>query len=126
MKPKRSSCYDPATRISDSSLKDILLLQIICGPSSSLNLLWCHYPSDPQGVRLALTSPASLSGGFYLLFGDAHVILDPREDGGLNEEALVAHRRAPILQPGSLLLAALYQIHNLVKLLLVNLKGHRE
>lgn len=81
-----------------------------------------HYPPEPQGVRLVLTSPASLSGGFYLLFGDAHVILDPREDGGLNEEALVAHRHAPILQPGSLLFAALYEIHNLVKLLLVNLE----
>lgn len=87
-----------------------------------MQLLWCHYPSDPLGVRLALTSPASLSGGCYLLFGDAHVILDPREDGGLNEEALVAHRPAPILQPGTLLLAALYEIHNLVKLLLVNLE----
>lgn len=100
-------------------------MQIICGhhvPRRWLQPLWCRYSSDPQGVRLALISPASLSGGLYLLFGDAHVILDPREDGGLNEEALVAHRRAPILQPGPLLLAALYEIHNLVKLLLVNLE----
>lgn len=100
------------------------MLHIICGPPCSCTL-WCSSPSDPQGVRLASPSPASLSGGLYLLSGDAHVVLDPREDGGLNEEALVAHSRAPILQPGPLLLAALDEVHDLVKLLLVDLEGSR-
>lgn len=69
------------------------------------------------------TPPASASFPvFYLLFGDAHVIFDPRKDGGLNEEALVAHRGPAILQPGSFSLPALNEVHNLVKLLLVNLE----
>lgn len=58
----------------------------------------------------------------YLFLGDAHVVLDPRKDGGVYEEALLAHSWSTILQLGSLFLPTLYQIHNLVKLLLVNLK----
>lgn len=48
--------------------------------------------------------------------------MDPREDGGLNEEALVGHGCSSTLQPGSLLLSSLYQIHDLVELLSVNLE----
>lgn len=50
------------------------------------------------------------------------MVFDSGEDGGLNEEALVAHSCSSTLQPGSLLLPTLYQIHNLVKLLSVNLE----
>lgn len=53
------------------------------------------------------------------------MVFDPGEDGGLDEEALLStHSGSSVLQPGSLLLSARYQIHDLVKLLPVNLDKH--
>lgn len=57
----------------------------------------------------------------YLFSGDAHVIFDIREDGGLNEQTSVLQRTSTDLQPGSLLLPAVHQLQNLLKLPLVNL-----
>ena len=56
-----------------------------------------------------------------LLLGDAHVVLDTGEDGGLDEQARVVHGLSSALQQGPLLPAALDQLHDLVKLLSVNL-----
>lgn len=70
------------------------------------------------------------AGGYlrkqYLFFGDAHIICDIREDGGLDEKSLLTPGRPSTLQHGSLLLPALYQLHYLIKLLLVYLQiaGH--
>ena len=57
-----------------------------------------------------------------LLLGDAHVVLDPGEDGGLDEQAGVVHGASSTLQQSPLLLTALDQLHDLVKLLSVNLR----
>lgn len=58
----------------------------------------------------------------YLFFGDAHVVCDVWEDGGLDEKSLLTPCGPPTLQCGSFSLPALYQIHYLIELLLVNLQ----
>lgn len=57
----------------------------------------------------------------YLFFGDPHLVFDSREDGGLDTEVLLLHGRPPTLQCRPLLLPTLYQLHDLIKLLLINL-----
>lgn len=59
--------------------------------------------------------------GDYLFFGNAHIIRDIWEDSGLNEESLLTPCRSSTLQCGTLIFPTFYQIHYLIKLLLVNL-----
>ena len=58
-----------------------------------------------------------------LLLGDLHLVLDTREDGGLNEEAAAAPAVATALEVGALLLAGLDVAEDLVELLLINLSA---
>lgn len=60
--------------------------------------------------------------GDYLFFGDAHIIRDIWEDSGLDEESLLTPCGPPTLQRGTLIFPTFYQIHYLIKLLLVNLQ----
>lgn len=58
---------------------------------------------------------------WYLLLGNSHVIFDPRENSGLDEEAPVADSPPSELQRGPFLCGALDQIHDFIKLSSVNL-----
>lgn len=57
----------------------------------------------------------------YLFFGNAHLICDIREDGGLDEKSLLTPCRPSTLQTGSFILPTLYQLQYFIKLLLVYL-----
>lgn len=56
----------------------------------------------------------------YLFFGNAHVVFDSGEDCGLDVQAF-GLCLSPALHSSPLLLPTLNQLHDLVKLLLVNL-----
>ena len=58
----------------------------------------------------------------YLLFGDAHVILNVGEDGGLDEEALCADTPPAALQFGALFLPGVDQREDPLELLVVDLR----
>ena len=62
----------------------------------------------------------------HLFLGDAHVIGDVGEDGGLDVEALLAPGGPATLQRGPLPLPALHQFQDLIKLLTVDLEGQAE
>ena len=59
----------------------------------------------------------------YLLPGDGHVVLDPREDSWLYEVALLPQPRTTALQLGSLRPASRNERENFIKLGLVNLRA---
>lgn len=59
---------------------------------------------------------------FYLLLCNPHVVLDVGEDGWLHEEPFVTQPRTSTLNLRAFLLAALDEIHDFVKLLLVDLQ----
>lgn len=58
----------------------------------------------------------------YLFFGDTHIVCDIWEDGGLDEKSLLTPCGPSTFQCGSLSLPTLYQLHYLIKLLLVDLQ----
>ena len=63
-----------------------------------------------------------LSVTSYLFLGNPHVTLDPGEDSGFHKEAFLSDSLAAYFQLGSLGLPGLNQLHDLVKLLLVDLR----
>lgn len=60
---------------------------------------------------------------WYLFLGNAHVICNVGEDGGLNEEALPAQAFPTTFQSCTFSDTALNKFQDLVVLLLINLKG---
>ena len=63
----------------------------------------------------------SVSVSPYLLFCDAHVILDVGEDSGLDEESFQAQGFASTFQPGSLTDATSNKLQHTALLLLADL-----
>lgn len=58
----------------------------------------------------------------YLLARNSHMVGDVREDGGLHEEASLAHPTATTLELGALLATRVDQLQHLAELLVVDLK----
>lgn len=57
----------------------------------------------------------------HLFFSNPHVVLDPREHRGLDEESVTPRGLPSTLHPGALFLARVNQLQNLAVLLLVHL-----
>lgn len=62
----------------------------------------------------------------YLLFGDGHVVLHVTKNGGLDEVASLGRRPTPTKKLGPLPLAAGDVAQDLVELLFVHLRQHKE